>query len=45
MVNQQLQRLLLESIANGSVDKETLPYLISCTLISHQVTYAIQGSH
>lgn len=37
IVNQQLQRLLLESIANGSVDKGSLPYLVDCTLLSHQV--------
>jgi len=41
MVNQQLQRLLLESIANGSVDKGSLPHLVSCTLLSHQVTFTL----
>ena len=40
MVNQELQQLLLEGIANGSVDKATLPHLVDCTLLSHQVSLA-----
>ena len=36
--SQQLQRLLLESIANGTVaaGRQTLPTLVGSTLLSHQ---------